>query len=185
MSYRKMRELIATALQRVRQNNKRLDRFVEQNNVEGFKQEFAKRRNRAAEQHVLRAASLGRLRLLKYLLGHIHVEPQTRIAALRAAIRAGQLDAVALLHQTGADLNSAPATFFNEAIAYGAVDVTRYLHEHGIGLTNVSAEAMTEVARRGHVSVLKYLHTNGMTLTQIGPALLRGAVQDGQLGLIK
>ena len=163
----------------------KLAQFVERNDIEGFKREFATTTGHPAVQHLIRAASLGRVRLLEYLLGHIPTDPPARMEAFRAAIRAGEGEAICFLHQTGIELNGAAAVLLNDAIANGSVEAVRYLHQNGICLSLASAEAMTEVARRGHVAVLKYLHTNGMRLTDIGPTLLREAVRNGQVGLIK
>jgi radical SAM protein with 4Fe4S-binding SPASM domain len=162
----------------------KLLQLIERNDFEGFKDEFTSVAN-VPEQHIIRAASLGRVRLLEYLLANIPTSERTRVAAFRESIRAGQLDTITFLHRTGIDLNSSAPALLDDAIANGSVDAVRYLHQNGISLSIASVDAMTLVARRGHVLVLKYLHTNGMRITEIGPHLLTEAVRNGRVGLIK
>lgn len=114
--------------------------------------------HQADEWALRRAAELGHLPIVQYLVergSDLHILDD---AALRRAAATGQLPVVDYLLQEGARINK---SVLYQAAVQGHIHILRYFVRHGANLSLILDDALCRVVLTGDVAMVRYLVEQG------------------------
>jgi putative sugar O-methyltransferase len=110
---------------------------------------------------------------------------RTMHRAMCDSAASGDLEAVRVLHQSGADLRVFDDEPLCRACASGHIEVVRYLHQNGAALDARDNEPLCQACAGGHLEVVRYLHQSGIGLSAREGEPLCGACQNGRLDVVR